>query len=124
MDTNELNELIEKELIDQLGRIIQRIRKAKGMTQAFLGSESKTSQMTVQRLESGKGAATRLDAFISVIKSLDTTPTDVFFELDKGVVGSKRLQSKWEKLTDRIQTLNPSDREWVFEIIEKVVERL
>ena len=54
----------------QLGAILRRARKAKGLNQAQLGELAGLRQASISTLETGK-PATRLDTLMSVLAALD-----------------------------------------------------
>ncbi len=112
-----------KKLIAKLGETIGTIRKKKGISQVELGKISKTSQMTVQRIESGNGGGTRIEAIFTIAKALDVRLVDIFHELEKrSSTAKKSSKSNWEKVSEQVNNLSPTDKEWVSDILTKVLE--
>lgn len=54
----------------QLGNLIQRARKAKGLTQSDLGTKAGLRQETVSLIENGASSA-KIDTVLSVLSALD-----------------------------------------------------
>ena len=54
----------------QLGNIIRRARKRKGLTQTDLGARTRRRQETISLIENGN-PATRIDTLLGVLASLD-----------------------------------------------------
>ncbi len=54
----------------QIGNLIQRARKSKGLTQSDLGEKAGVRQETISVLEHGASAA-KIDTLLSVLSALD-----------------------------------------------------
>jgi transcriptional regulator with XRE-family HTH domain len=110
--------------LEKLGEIIYNFRKAKSLSQIAVGQQSETSQMTVQRLESGRGNGTSLDSLMSIAKTLEISLSDVFHELEKndGNAETQAKKSSWEQLIEKLNSLPPESKKWISELIEKALE--
>ncbi|NBV29752.1 XRE family transcriptional regulator [bacterium] len=112
----------KKELIEDLGRIINKIRKKKPMSQVILGNLSESSQMTIQRIESGNGGGTKIETLLGIAEALEVSLADIFFELEKESIEGKEFNSNWEKAEHVLKSMNPSEKEWISEIILKILD--
>jgi len=111
----------KQELLEDLGRIVTRIRKKKFMTQASLGAASESSQMTIQRIESGNGGGMRLETLFGIAGALSIPLADIFLELErpKEDLGESSLG----RFESTMKQLSPSKKEWIAEIALKILEQ-
>ncbi len=108
--------------IEKLGEVLGRIRREKVLSQMSLGQASETSQMTVQRLESGHGGGTKIESLMGIATVLEIPLSDVFYEIEQGENESKEMKSQWDLLIERLNKLTPSSKEWIGSIIEKALD--
>ena len=110
-------------LVEKLGRVISRRRKIKELSQIALGQNSGTSQMTIQRVERGRGGGVGFDSFVSIAECLDTSLSELLFEVEKGQEESQKSDFRWENVIERINRLSPLHRDWIVKVIEDVLDR-
>ncbi len=111
----------KQELLEDLGRTVTRLRKRKQMSQSTLGELSGSSQMTIQRIESGNGSGLRLETLFGIAEALEVSLADIFFELEREVSGDPQ-DTYWGKCESKIKELVPSKKEWLSEIVLKIIQ--
>ena len=110
------------ESAEKIGKVITRLRKIKGLTQISLGKLSGTSQMTVQRLESGR-ATIGLDGLLGIARALEVPLSDIIFEVESGSEEYRKRGSRWEYLLDRINRFSPAQKDWIAKVIEEILAK-
>lgn len=105
--------------IEKLGEIFNQYRKSKMLSQIAVGQQSATSQMTVQRLESGKGSGTSIDALMSIAKVLEISLADIFKEIEHDEMSEELIAKKsdWEQLIQKLNNLPPESKAWISKMI-------
>ncbi len=109
-------------LVEKLGRVISRHRKIKELSQIALGQHSGTSPMTIQRVEKGRGGGVGFDSFVNIAHALETSLSDLLFEVEKGQEESQKSDFRWDNVIDRVNRLSPVRRDWIVKVIEDVLD--
>jgi transcriptional regulator with XRE-family HTH domain len=110
-------------LVDKLGKVISRHRKIKDLSQITLGQSSGTSPMTIQRVEKGRGGGVAFENLLNIAKALDTSLSNILFEVEQGQEESQKSDFRWENLIERINRLSPVHRDWIVRVLEDILDR-
>jgi len=107
--------------IKNLGKLISKLRKERGLSQAELGRQTNSSQMTIQRLESGSGG-TRIDTLVAVAESFELSITDLWSHIE-----DKKLKQEWPKselmpLFEQLEELSRKQQKSIEKIILSILE--
>lgn len=114
---NGVPERIWQELIP-LGEHIRQRRTAEHLTQEELGEAVGVTGNTIHRIESAKHA-TKVTTVCRIAKALHTEPTKLFSDSPEECV-----DSRWEKLFQKVNTLSKDDQEYVFRAMDGLVSHL
>ncbi|MBM4222887.1 MAG: helix-turn-helix transcriptional regulator [Gammaproteobacteria bacterium] len=109
--------------LKKIGKIISKIRKEKELSQGALGELAQCSQMTIQRIEHGTRGGVRLESLLTIADALNLSLADVFFETEQGEAKAQKSKSRWEYLSERIERMNPSIRDWICDFLEKILDK-
>ena len=107
----------DKQMERIIGKRIQTIRKAKGLTQQQLAEMVGISTNYLSDLERGKSSP-RMDKLVLIMNRLECSADDVFVD-----VINIRNQIKATRLSERIDSLPAGDQDKVLAILETVVEQ-
>ena len=107
----------EKAVEETVGRRIQVIRREKGFTQQELSEAVGISTNYLSDIERGKSSV-RMDKLVAIINALECSADDVF--ADVIVCGYK---VKASKLSQRLESLSPSDREKALAVLEALINK-
>lgn len=110
-------EIISEELLP-LGERVRQRRIANGLTQQQLGEKVGVTGATIHRIESGKHA-TRVDTIHQIAKALHTEPAELYSDPREG-----STDSRWHRLSERVNTLSDADKAYVLEAMEALVSHL
>jgi transcriptional regulator with XRE-family HTH domain len=113
----------ENQLAENLGNFIAKVRKMKGLSQAALGSLSNTSEVTIRRLESGKGLGTGFGNLLAISQALNLSFPEMMYSLTKGEIETNKMNSRWDYLSERINRFTPTQKDWITKIIEDILDR-
>ena len=105
----------EKSVEQIIGKRIQKIRRAKGYTQQQFSEMIGLSTNYLSDIERGKSSA-RLDKLVAIINALECSADDVFSD-----VISFGYKIKSSRLSERLETLPPEEREKVFAILDAFI---
>ena len=106
-----------KTVEETVGRRIQVIRREKGFTQQELSEAVGISTNYLSDIERGKSSV-RMDKLVAIINALECSADDVFSDVI--VCGYK---VKASKLSQRLESLSPSDREKALAVLEALVNK-
>jgi len=101
-----------KQIEQQIGKSIQKIRKSKGYTQQQFAEMIGLSTNYLSDIERGKSAA-RIDKLVAIINALECSADDIFAE-----VIHCRHKIKTTQLTLQLETLSPEEQKRAFAILD------
>jgi len=111
------------ELSEKLGLLINKIRKTKNLSRPDLAEKSGISVITIQRVEGGKAVGIGLDNLLALAKALDVNISDLLHEAEKGEASLKKINSRWEYISERIENFTLNQKDWVAKILQDILER-
>ncbi len=101
-----------------IGTRIREKRRELGLTQAQLAELTHSDTYYISRIETGKKQPGR--KFLVALSNALNIPTDYFFGTDSNIVLSKEVS----ELEIKIESLSPTDRDFVLKHITELVDRL
>ncbi len=111
--------MINELTIEQkIGKQIQKIRKQKGYTQEKFAEMVDLSTNYLSDIERGKSFP-RPEKLVAIMNALECSADDIFAD----VIGVG-YKIKISRLTDRLDTLSPENRQLVMDLLEVLLERL
>ncbi len=112
-----------KELSEKLGTVINKMRRIKQLSRPDLAEKSGVSAITIQRVEAGTAVGLGLDNLLSLAKGLDVSVSDLLSEAEKGEGSIKKIHTKWEYLSERIDNFTLNQKDWITKILQDILER-
>ena len=109
------------EQIKRLGKLVAKLRKERGLSQSELGRQTGSSQMTIQRLESGSGG-TRLDTLVAIAQAFELSITDLWSHIEDAAIKKEWPKSELTPLFEELDALSRKQQKSIERIILSILE--